>query len=230
MSALELTGLWARGRGGLALGPVDLRVAPGEVIAVVGASGAGKSLLLSALAGLAPSNAAHGLGVGMVFQSAALDDSVSALENVARATRARRVPAPDDAAQRWLGAVGLADALHKAPRQLSGGMRRRVSLARALAVSPELLLLDDPTAGLDPRTTREVLTLALRGGADAPPTLIATHDLDEVVPRAHRVLVLEQGRVRFLGTPKELEQQERLGAFRPRPELAAALAEARWPF
>ena len=225
-----MTGLWSRGRGGLALGPLDLHVAPGEVIAVVGASGAGKSLLLAALAGLAPSNATHGLTVGMVFQSAALDDSCSALENVARAARARAVPSADETARAWLGAVGLADALHKGPRQLSGGMRRRVSLARALAVAPELLLLDDPTAGLDPRTPREVLALALRGGAAAPPTLIATHDLDEVVPRAQRVLVLEQGRLAFLGPPSELAPQGRLAAFRPRPELAGALAEARWPF
>lgn len=216
MRALEVASLVARGRGGLVLGPVDVSVAPGEVLAVVGATGSGKSLLVSALAGLAPSTCTHELRVGMVFQSAALDDACSTFENVARATRARRMPAPDDAARAALTHVGLGDALHKLPRQLSGGMRRRAALARALAVAPELLLLDDPTAGLDPQTTREVLTLALPRRADAPPTVVVTHDVDEVVPRAHRVLVLAGGASTFLGPPALLPSQPSLFAYTPR--------------
>ncbi|MBI1944412.1 MAG: ATP-binding cassette domain-containing protein [Deltaproteobacteria bacterium] len=230
MRALHVDGLTARGRGGLVLGPLSLHVEPGEVLAVVGSTGAGKSLLLAALAGLAPADRAHDLLVGMVFQSAALDDAVSAFDNVARATRARATPLPEVAARDALIAVGLGDALHLLPRQLSGGMRRRVALARALAVLPELLLLDDPTAGLDPRTTREVVALALRKGPDAPPVVLATNDLDGVVPRADRVLVLERGRAAFIGTPAELAQHEVARAFAPRPDLAPRLAEARWPF
>ncbi|OGQ18161.1 MAG: hypothetical protein A2138_27380 [Deltaproteobacteria bacterium RBG_16_71_12] len=230
MRALEVIELRAQGRGGLVLGPVSLRVEPGQVVAVLGATGAGKSLLLAALAGLAPSTFAHELTVGMVFQSAALDEACSAFDNVARATRARNVPSPEDAARAALAAVGLGDALTKLPRQLSGGMRRRVALARALAVAPELLLLDDPTAGLDPRTTREVLALALGRGSNAPPTVLATHDLDEVVPRVDRVLVLEAGRVVFAGAPDELSRHGAARAFAPRPDLAPSLAEARWPF
>ncbi len=227
MKALDVVGLVARGRGGLVLGPVDVAVAQGEVLAVVGSTGAGKSLLLSALAGLAPSSCTHELRVGMVFQSAALDDACTALENVARATRARRLPAPDDAARAALRAVGLGDALHKLPRQLSGGMRRRAALARALAVAPELLLLDDPTAGLDPLTTREVLALALPRDGSAPPTIIVTHDVDEVVPLAHRALVLAAGRPVFSGAPAELAAHPSLAAFAPRRGGAAARAEAR---
>lgn len=230
MKALDVVELRARGRGGLWLGPISLRVEPGEVVAVLGNSGAGKSLLLAALAGLAPSSCAHDLTVGMVFQSAALDDSCSAFENVARATRARAVPSADEAARLALGAVGLGADQGKLPRQLSGGMRRRVALARALAVQPQLLLLDDPAAGLDPRTTREVLALALRRGSDAPPTVLATHDLDEVVVRADRVLLLDAGRVVFRGAPAQLAREGAVRAFAPQPGVTAALVEARWPF
>lgn len=228
MRSLEVVALRARGRGGLLLGPIDVTVRPGEVLAVLGKSGAGKSLLLAALAGLAPSTCSQPLTVGMVFQSPALDDACSAFENVARAASARGVPSAQEAARAALAAVGLDEARGKGPRQLSGGMRRRVALARALAVQPELLLLDDPTAGLDPQTTREVLALALGGGEHAPPTVLCTHDLDEVVPRAHRVLILERGRAVFLGSPSELAHAR--SAFAPRPDLGVALAEARWPF
>lgn len=230
MRSLRVLGLQARGRTGLVLGPLDVEVRAGEVLAVVGRSGAGKSLLLAALAGLVPAAPTHDLTVGMVFQSAALDDAVSAFENVARATRARGVPDADLAARAALVAVGLGAALARPPRQLSGGMRRRVGLARALAVRPELLLLDDPTAGLDPRTTREVLALALVRGAGAPPIVLTTHDVDEVVPRADRVLVLEGGRPVYLGPPGDLPRRPEGRAFASRPDLGAALAEARWPF
>ncbi|MCC7072287.1 MAG: ATP-binding cassette domain-containing protein [Deltaproteobacteria bacterium] len=226
MRALEAAKLVAHGRGGLALGPVDVNVLPGEVLVVVGATGSGKSLLLAALAGLAPSTVAHDLSVGMVFQSAALDDACSAFENVARATRARRVPAPDEAARTALVSVGLGDALATLPRQLSGGMRRRVAIARALAVAPELLLLDDPTAGLDPRTTREVLALALPSGPQAPPTVIVTHDVDEVVPRADRVLVLSAGRQCFLGAASLLASEPALACYAPRRGTDDVHAEA----
>lgn len=193
-TALTLSGFWCRGRSGFTLGPVDVALGAGEVLVVLGPAGSGKSLLIAGLAGLAPvagqlTLAADGArpSVAMVFQNAALDDGASALENVARAATAARVAAPFDAARAALASVGLAAAMHKHPRALSGGMRRRAAIARALVVRPTLLLLDDPTAGLDPRTAAEVLELAWRA---APLTVVATHDVDGLAPRADRVLVL----------------------------------------
>jgi ABC-type multidrug transport system ATPase subunit len=180
-------------RGSFTLGPLGFEVKAGEMVAIVGRPRAGKSLLLRALAGLERHSGeiARAGGVAMVFQRDALDDAMSALDNVLVATRARKLS--DDAAMRALERVGLQDHQHKLPRAMSGGMRKRVGIARALAVNPSVLLLDDPTAGLDPTTSREILNLFIEG-ASTRATVIVTQDVDVVVPSATAVIQLENGR------------------------------------
>lgn len=206
----------ARGRGGLVLGPLHFELRTGGALAVLGTAGSGKSLLLAALAGLVPHTGElvrEGL-LAMVFQRDALDDSVTAVENVVLAARARGIPDPEEAARAALTRVGLGDDLHKLPRALSGGMRRRVGIARALAVSPDVLLADDPTAGLDPETAHEVLALLL--GSSARSVVIATQDVDVVLPRVQAALVLDNGKQAWLGNPESLASATGLALFAAR--------------
>lgn len=206
----------ARGRTGFVLGPLSFDVTPGGPLAVLGATGSGKSLLLSALAGLVPcvGDLVREGRVAMVFQRDALDDGLSALENVAQAVCALGSTDPDGLARDALARVGLQGDIDKLPRELSGGMRRRVGIARALAVSPEVLLADDPTAGLDPETSREVLGLLLSSAAKS--VVIATQDVDVVLPQVPVALVLEQGRQAWLGPPAELAEEPSLSLFAAR--------------
>jgi phospholipid/cholesterol/gamma-HCH transport system ATP-binding protein len=209
MSALEVKDLRARGRGGLALGPVDVALPVGRALALVGGPGAGKSLFLSALAGLVPSTSQALTipgAVGMIFQRDALDDGRSALDNVALAAAARGKDDPRGRARRALEGVGLGEHVDKLPRSLSGGMKKRVGIARALVVEPALLLADDPTAGLDPDTAREILALFVEGEQATKRCLvIATQDVDVVLPRVHEVLALDDGQVAWRGPPAGLE-------------------------
>jgi ABC-type multidrug transport system ATPase subunit len=233
--ALDVRGLVVRGEGGFRLGPVDLALARGQALAVVGRAGAGKSLLLSALAGLVPIAAGEvrvdGLPLdeehlvdvrqrlGFAFQRDALFDEESALENVAFAVRARGLSDEKRRALEALRAVGLEAAADKLPSALSGGMRKRLGVARALAAEPLLLLGDSVTDGLDPSTAAEVLTnvfARVRTGEMA--ALLATHDVDAILPRVGRVLVLEGGRVVHHGAPEGLRGA--LEAFAPRRRAA----------
>jgi len=185
-----------------ALGPVDLGVAPGEILAVVGASGAGKSTLLRLLAGLeTPSDGTviRGAGrgrIGFVFQTATLMPWADVLANVALPLEL--AGAPREVARRrastGLAAVGLGDRLSTRPRQLSGGMAMRASLARALVTEPDLLLLDEPFAALDSVTRRRLIEDLHRlwaGRKPRPAIVFVTHDVEEAVYLAHRAVVLD---------------------------------------
>ena len=198
----------------------SVSASPGEVVAVVGPNGAGKTSLLRALAGLAPSTGSlvldgvdvSGLppqdrGVGWVPQAGALFAHLSARDNAAYALRAagtgRR--AARALAQDWLDRLGVGELGDRRPAALSGGQAARVALARALAGSPRLLLLDEPLAALDTATrddVRRVLRAAVAGGP--APVLVVTHDPVDVVALADRLLVLEGGRVVQDGTPAEV--------------------------
>lgn len=214
--------LVARGRGGLVLGPLSFTLSAGEIIAITGPHGGGKSLLLAALAGIAPSTSARLITPGrtaMVFQRDALDDARTALENVAVAAR------DDTRAREALARVGLAGHEDALPRALSGGMRKRVGIARALAASPDLVLADEPTAGLDPRTSNEVLdALFASASAARAAVIIATTDVDVVLPRARRVLFVDAGRIVLDDAASALAHDARTAAFAPRTHEAIAWA------
>jgi NitT/TauT family transport system ATP-binding protein len=190
---------YGRGR---VLGPLDLEVKAGTITALVGPSGSGKSTALRLLAGLEPptrGGVERTIGRGetaMVFQAPTLMPWADALANVALPLELSGEPR-DEAralAAQALERVGLADAAVLRPAQLSGGMAMRVSFARALAVEPRLLLLDEPFAALDTPTRRRLLDDTHRLWArERPGVVFVTHDVDEAVYLADRVVVLTPG-------------------------------------
>jgi phospholipid/cholesterol/gamma-HCH transport system ATP-binding protein len=225
--AVSLAGV-TKGYGGApVLRGVDLEIAPGELLAIVGQSGQGKSVLLRLVAGLEPPDAGR-IAVGgidaatyratpadrkpfrmaVVFQNAALLGSLSVTENVALRLREDGRPADEiaRAASRVLAQVDLADAGAKRPGQLSGGMRKRAAIARALAVDPELILYDEPTADLDPLLTEQIAAV-IRGirterGATQ---VVVTHHLPLACDLADRIAVLHDGRIVDCGPPAAIE-------------------------
>jgi len=199
--AAYLSGVVVNYPGRAPLGPLDLIVYPGEILAVVGASGAGKSTILRLLAGLeqiASGAVARtpGATTSFVFQSATLMPWADIQSNVALPLELAGVPG-DEARRRasaGLDAVGLGDRLSARPRQLSGGMAMRVSLARALVTEPDLLLLDEPFAALDSVTRRRLIEDLHRlwaGRSPRPAIVFVTHDVEEAVYLAHRAVVLD---------------------------------------
>ncbi|MBB5777582.1 ABC transporter ATP-binding protein [Nonomuraea jabiensis] len=190
--------------GGLVLREVDLEIVPGEVLVVVGASGSGKSTLLRALAGLLPPYQGRILADGaevagtsgeraMVFQDDGLLPWRTVRRNVELPLKIRGVARRERAAQarEWIERVGLAGAQDKLPRELSGGMRQRVQLARALAGAPRAVLMDEPFGALDAQTRAQMQRLLLDVLRGTRATVIfVTHDVDEALLLADRVVVL----------------------------------------
>ena len=187
---------------------IDLDVSEGETIALIGHSGCGKSTVLSMIAGLTPvtrgrilldGHEVHGPGVdrGVVFQAPCLLPWMSALDNVLLGLEAAAPTVPlaerRRRAERALVSVGLADALAVKPASLSQGMRQRVSLARALARQPRTLLLDEPFGMLDSVTRAELQDLLLDMRSACPTTILVTHDIDEAMLLADRVVVMTDG-------------------------------------
>lgn len=196
------------GGSGLALGPVDLALSPGEITALVGPSGCGKSTALRLLAGLeTPTRGQVRRTIrrgesAVVFQAPTLAPWLSARDNVAlplelsglsrREARSR--------AEDALARVGLASAVGARPAQLSGGMAMRVSLARALVTEPRLLLLDEPFAALDEITRRALADDVLRLWSETRPAIVfVTHSVEEAVYMASRVVVFSRGPGRIAG-------------------------------
>ena len=211
---------------------VDLDVGGGEVVAVVGPNGAGKTTLLRALAGLVPIDAGHvdigdetlentdrgvrvppaGRGIGMVFQDHLLFPHLSAADNVAFGLRARGMPAAAarQEAKTWIERVGVAAVADAMPAALSGGQAQRVAVARALAIRPSMLLLDEPLAALDVQA-RLNLRRDLRAHLNdfCGPCLVVTHDPLEAMALATRMIVIEGGRVVQDGSVADVTQLPR---------------------
>jgi phospholipid/cholesterol/gamma-HCH transport system ATP-binding protein len=204
---------------------LDLEVQRGEVLAIVGGSGSGKTVLLRQILGLErpakgeirvlgqPSSELGQKGaasrIGMLFQHGALFSAFSVLENIAfplRELKALPAPLVREAAMVKLQMVGLKpEDAEKMPADLSGGMIKRVALARALIMDPPLLLLDEPTAGLDPESSDGFVTLLRSLHRDLELTVImVTHDLDTLFELSTRIAVLADKRVIVEGPPKEV--------------------------
>lgn len=208
---------------------VSLRVEKGERVALIGPSGHGKSSLLKILAGLLPPTSGefwfegqdfHTLPeaeqiklrfrMGMLFQKNALFDSMKNLENVCFPLREAGVM--DEAqliskATFFLEAVGLGAAMGLFPDEISGGMQKRLGIARALALNPEVVFYDDPTAGLDPITSRKIVDLINDLQKSNNSTVVAvTNDMNRVRQIADRVLLVLNSELLEIGSPDEMRQ------------------------
>lgn len=205
---------------------IDLCVHQGEILALMGSSGGGKTTLLKCISGLISPTAGRvvvsGLDVrkepelarkrmGMVFQSAALFDYLNVYDNVAFGVRRWKKVKGKELTQlvdETLMRVGLDVVEHLMPSELSGGMRKRVGIARALALQPDVILYDEPTTGLDPITTYTIdqLIVSLRDEVGVT-SIVVSHDVNAVLRVADRVAFLHKGELAFLGTPAEFESE-----------------------
>jgi len=210
---------------------VNLQVASGETLAVLGRSGTGKSVLLKLLIGLQKPDsgriAIHGkdlatlngqqlnelrLRIGFLFQQAALYDSLTVEDNVAFPLR-RHSSDPQEKqrekVRELLESVGMQDHGNKMPSEISGGMQKRVGLARALVLDPDILLFDEPTAGLDPITSGEIdeLIVELREKRKLT-AIVVTHDIRGARTFAHRLVLLREGKIVAEGSFADLQQND----------------------
>ena len=194
------------GRGPV-LRDVSLTVRQGETVCLMGPSGLGKTTLLRCVAGLETPDAGAVTGVprrlGYVFQEDRLCDNFSAVANI-RLVTGRTLP--EKAILQHLEELGLSDSVRLPVSQMSGGMRRRVAIARAVCCGPELLLLDEAFKGLDEQCRRDTVAYIRRHTAGAS-VLCVTHDPEEALTLSDRVLIIEQGTISQYAKPEEIVHQ-----------------------
>ena len=222
---IQVRGLRKSFNGHEVLKGLDLDVKAGEIFVLMGPSGSGKSILLKHIIGLEdpdageiliggkPTQSANVLEeyrLAMVFQSGALLNSLTVGENVALYLVEHRLKPPEEIARivsETLEVVGLKGAEDKMPSELSGGMKKRAAIARALVIEPQLILYDEPTSELDPLSSviiaEEIVKLNQRIRVTS---LVVSHDRDLAFGVADRIAVINDGRILTMGTPEEVKQ------------------------
>jgi len=208
---------------------LNLEIREGKITVIIGGSGSGKSVLLKLLIGLLPPDAGailvNGQDItklselalypvrrqfGMIFQTGGLLNSLTVGENVALGLREHRMASPDQIPQiihEKLTLVNLADKENEMPANLSGGMKKRVSIARALTLNPRVILYDEPTAGLDPPMAENIDSLILNLNQQFGVTsVIVTHDMISAFKLAHTVNMLHDGKIVASGSPAEFRE------------------------
>lgn len=218
--------LWKSFQGKEVLRGIELEIAAGESLVIVGGSGAGKSVLLKHLIGLIQPDRGHVIvdgedmacadpqvclalrrKFGMSFQEGALFDSMNVFDNIAFPLRRHTRLGPAEIAARvreCLALVHLEGVEHKWVNELSGGMRRRVGFARAIALSPEILLFDEPNTGLDPITGAAIDRVIMEMRDNLPVTMVTiTHDMKSAQRIADRIAMLHRGRILAVAPPHE---------------------------
>lgn len=227
MSLIDLRNVSKRFGSLVVLDQLDLSVRAGEALVVIGASGTGKSVLLKHIVGLLRPDSGEvwfdGRRVdslreaalmrvrqrfGFLFQMGALFDSMTVLDNVAFPLVEHTHKSPGEIrriALSRLAMVGLPDAGGKMPAELSGGQRKRVALARAIALSPDVILYDEPTTGLDPIRSDVINELILKLQKELNVTsIVVTHDMASAFKVADRIVMLHEGRIVFDGEPERI--------------------------
>jgi len=210
---------------------LSLKIADAETMVIIGFSGTGKSVALKHIVGLLHPDAGDvivdgkavstldrdGLtalreGIGYVFQFAALFDSMTVAENLALGLRRRRELSDeeiDDRVRDALALVDLSGTEERLPAELSGGMRKRVGIARAIALRPRYILYDEPTTGLDPVTSAVIDRLMVRTREHLSVTgVVVTHDMRSAYTVGDRIAMLYEGRIRQVGTVAEIQETE----------------------
>ncbi|HTX20594.1 MAG TPA: ATP-binding cassette domain-containing protein [Candidatus Aquilonibacter sp.] len=222
--SLQVRGLRKSFDGQAVLNGIDFEVQPGDIFVIMGPSGSGKSVLLKHLIGLEPPDAGEILVNGepiqspetadkyrmaLVFQSGALLNSLTVGENVGLYLSEHRLKPPEEIERivaEKLEDVGLKDAVNKMPGELSGGMKKRAAIARALVIEPQLILYDEPTSELDPLSAAmiggEILELNRRTRVTS---LVVSHDRDLAFGIADRIAVINNGSILKIGTPDEIK-------------------------
>jgi phospholipid/cholesterol/gamma-HCH transport system ATP-binding protein len=223
--SLQVRGLRKNFGGQEVLKGVDFEVQPGEIFVIMGPSGSGKSVLLKHLIGLETPDAgeifingeavesaeiAAKFRMALVFQSGALLNSLTVGENVGLYLAEHRLKSPADIEKivaEKLQAVGLADAVDKMPGELSGGMKKRAAIARALVIEPQLILYDEPTSELDPLSAvvigEEILELKKQ---ICVTSIVVTHDRELAFGVADRIAIINEGRIITVGAPDEVKR------------------------
>lgn len=224
---ISIAGLTKSIAGVIILDDLNLEVGHGEIVAIIGPSGTGKSVLLKHVVGLMQPDSGDVLidgssivrartgelsrlrrRVGYVFQDAALLDSLTIDQNLHLALDDRLYNRQPERCRMQvlaaLRAVNLgAEVLQRLPGELSGGMRKRVGVARALIHEPDIVLYDEPTTGLDPQNINVINEVIIRSRQRNATSLVVTHDLQSIPTYADRVVLLSQGQIRFDATPAE---------------------------
>lgn len=213
------------------LSGIDLAIRPAETVTIIGGSGMGKSVTLKLIVGLMKPEVGQVLiegedivpltedrlirvrkKIGMVFQGSALFDSLSVGENIAYPLREHTAVSDKEIRERireTLHLVGLEGIEDKDPAELSGGMRKRVALARAIALVPRIILYDEPTTGLDPTNTEKINELIVDMDEKLGVTsVVVTHDMRSAFKISDRIALLYEGKIAVAGTPREIESSD----------------------